>query len=124
MSQAKNLTQEHRESLRAIFGANEDLGRRLGSLSVSVVYDREDDTVVVTLGEPQEAVMESVRNRLYLRVDPETLKIVGIEIPHVSRRLQDDPVLTEFLRRVFPIASSEAAPAMQLAGALRDLVRP
>jgi len=124
VSQAKNLTQEHRESLRAIFGANEDLGRRLGSLSVSVVYDREDDTVVVTLGEPQEAVMESVRNRLYLRVDPETLKIVGIEIPHVSRRLQDDPVLTEFLRRVFPIASSEAAPAMQLAGALRDLVRP
>ena len=79
---------------------------------------------MVTLGEPQEAVMESVRNRLYLRVDPETLKIVGIEIPHVSRRLQDDPVLTEFLRRVFPIASSEAAPAMQLAGALRDLVRP
>jgi hypothetical protein len=38
----------------------------------------------VTIGPPQEALTESVDDWLGLRVDPETLKIVGFEVLHAQ----------------------------------------
>lgn len=52
-----------------------------------------DDLFTLTLGEIQPAVTESVRNSLYLRMDLQTWRIVGIEIPELSLRLNDDPGL-------------------------------
>ena len=79
-------------------------------LTVNILFDRDDDTFVLTVGDPQDAIAESINNYLYLRVDPDSLKIVGIEIPHVSRRLNDQPLLAEMLRRTLPLAAEEARP--------------
>ncbi|MBM2811672.1 MAG: hypothetical protein HW416_2431 [Chloroflexi bacterium] len=119
----KDLIAKHVASVRTVIDANLDLQERLASLSLCVVHDREDDLFTLTIGEPQEAVTESVRNRLYFRVDPDTLKIVGIEIPHVSARLNDDPLLEGFLRRFLPLAGPEQTPAIEAARELRELVK-
>jgi len=105
---------EHNEALQEILKANEDLADRMRSLSYHMLYDREDDTLTVTFGEPEEAITESSANRMYLRFEPETLKIVGFEIPHVSKRLKDDRILGDMLRSILPKAD--------LAGELRGAV--
>ncbi len=116
------LAEEHAASLREVAAANRDLRSRLTELSVRVLHDRDDDTFILTIGEPQEAITESVRNRLYYRLDPDTLKIVGIEIPHVSRRLADDPLLASLLRQFLPLVEPESPHAAQVARELSDLI--
>jgi len=118
----KKLVEEHIDSVKKIIASNLDLQDRLASGSLCVMYDRDEDLFLLTIGEPQEAVTESVRNRLYFRVDPDSLRIVGIEIPHVSRRLKDDPLLSGFLRRFLPQASMESSSAVAAASDLRQLV--
>ena len=65
-----------------ILAANSDLEERLGSLNVVVTYDAEFDIFLLSLGEPQPAITEEVSSGhgLQVRLDPETLKIVGFEI--------------------------------------------
>jgi hypothetical protein len=118
----KELIEEHSASVRAIIDANLDLQDRLASSSLCVVHDRDEDLFTLTIGGPQEAITEGVRNRLYLRVDPDTLKIVGIEIPHVSARLEDDALLSGFLHRFVPLAGPESTSAVKTAEELRSLV--
>ncbi len=72
--------------LEDIFAANADLEQRLMSLSVNVGYDDEFDIFLLTIGEPQPAFTEPIRDGLQLRIDPETLKIVGIEVLGFKRR--------------------------------------
>ena len=87
-----------------------------------MAYDREDDTFFLTIGEAVlDAVYESVDNRLYLRLDPDTLKIVGVEIPHVSWRLKDDPRIRSLLTPYLGMVASDSAPAQRFAEALREL---
>jgi hypothetical protein len=118
----EGLTEKHIESVKKIIAANWDLQDRLATESLCVTYDRDEDMFLLSIGEPQEAITESARNRLYLRVDPDSLRIVGIEIPHVSRRLSDDPLLAGFLRRFLPRASIESASAREAASDLRQMV--
>jgi len=60
--------------------ANSDLEERLRKSEFKVGYDSEHDMLLVTIGAPQEALTEQVSKRLYVRVDPETDKIVGMTI--------------------------------------------
>jgi hypothetical protein len=62
--------------------------------AVSSFYDREDDVLVITIGGPAEAITESVSNTFFLRVDPDTLKLVGIEVSVVKTLIARQP---EFL---------------------------
>ena len=89
--------------------------------SISTLHDREEDTFFLTIGNPQEAIYESVDNRLYLRLDPDTLKIVGVEIPHVSRRLKDDPRIAALLQPYLAVIASESGTAEAFAQTLREL---
>jgi hypothetical protein len=122
MLQEDEFAKQHNDLLHAIFDANDDLPQRVASLSVATFYDREDDTLTVTFGDVQEALTESVRNQFFLRVDPDSLKLVGIEIPHLSRRLKDSPPLAKMLHRFFPLAVVDANPAADFAGEMRELV--
>ena len=74
------LAQEHHEWLLHILAANQDLAERIQTLGVSVDYDEEDDALFITFGPPVEALTESLDGITYLRVDPDTLKIYGLEV--------------------------------------------
>lgn len=107
MTTVADLEHEGDQSLDEVLRANQDLAVRLRELDPDIFYDREGDTFMVTLGEPQEALTESLAGgHLYIRVDPDTLKIVGIEILDLSARLADDPAV----KRVWLAARNLAGP--------------
>ena len=109
MTTKAKLMKEGQAFLRNVLAANQDLAARLRELSISIVYDRDDDTFMLTLGEPQEALTESLDgSRIYIRVDPDTLKIVGIEIPDLSLRVHDAPAVT----RIWLAARDVAGPTV------------
>jgi hypothetical protein len=85
------LAQEHAEAIRAIFDANDDLQDRLVGLDTELVYDPEDDYFAVLIGPPTDATTESIANCILLRVEPDTLKIVGLEIYDFERRRAQAP---------------------------------
>lgn len=87
------LDREHLAVLARIRAANADLQERLESLGVTVSYDREDDVLMLLFGRPEEAMSESIDNTLLLRVHPETLKIVGVEVVGLRAHLADRPDL-------------------------------
>jgi uncharacterized protein YuzE len=74
------LEQEHRAWLPRILATNEDLADRIQALGVSVDYDEDDDALFIYFGPPVEALTESVNGVVYIRVDPDTLKIYGVEV--------------------------------------------
>ena len=130
MTTRAKLIRDGEAFFKSVLHANEDLAVRLRGLSISITYDRDDDTFMLTLGDHREALTESVdESRLYIRIDPDTLKIVGVEIPELTVRLGDDPVVKRIwlAARNLPgpclAADSAAADAVErLAHELRELV--
>ena len=80
------LAREHHDLLRAIFAANEDTRDRVARLGVVAAYDPDEDYFGLVIGGPAEATIESLANTILFRVEPETLKLVGIEIYDFERR--------------------------------------
>lgn len=64
----------------ALQKANIDLSERLFGEGVSVAYDEDGDTLFLTIGEGREAISEQVVDGIYLRVEPNSLRIVGCVI--------------------------------------------
>ena len=94
MTTKARLVKEGETFLQRVLKANEDLETRLRNLSMCIAYDRDDDTFMLTLGQPAEALTESLDGgRLYVRIDPETLSIVGVEVPDLTLRLGDTPAV-------------------------------
>ncbi|MBM3942069.1 MAG: DUF2283 domain-containing protein [SAR202 cluster bacterium] len=60
--------------------ANVDLADRIEAERVTLDYNPEADVLTITIGEPQVAITEPLFDDIMYRVDPDTLKIVGIEI--------------------------------------------
>jgi hypothetical protein len=85
------LAREHHDMLRALFAANDDLRDRVARLGVVAEYDPDEDYFGLVIGGPAEATTESLANTILFRVEPETLKLVGIEIYDFEkrRRVQD-----------------------------------
>jgi len=109
MTTKAKLVKEGEAFFKSVLQANEDLAARFRELSVYIAHDRDDDTFILTLGEPQEALTESLDgSRIYVRIDPDTLKIVGIEIPDLTTRLNDDPVV----KSIWAAARTVAAPSI------------
>jgi hypothetical protein len=50
------------------------------SQGVDIVYDAPLDTLFVEIGGPKEALSEHVVDNIMVRVEPDTLEIVGVEI--------------------------------------------
>lgn len=96
-----DLLKQHEDVLKEILNANADLRERR---ITCVQFDPDQDMLAVWLGDSQETITETMNNRVYLNLDPETLRIVWVEIPHVSARLADDPVLAKLLTGLLPRA--------------------
>ena len=112
----QRLADEHRRSVKEVFDANSDFPLRLATSSINTFYDRDGDTFYLTIGEPQDddAVYESVdEDRLLLRLDPDNLRIRAIEVPDVSVRLSDDPLIEALLRPYLAVLTLDTAPASE-----------
>ena len=98
------LAREHHDMLRAIFAANEDIRARVARLGVVAEYDADEDYFGLVIGGPAEATTESLANTILFRVEPQTLKLVGIEIyDFEKRRRVPDPRLAALVEFWAPI---------------------
>jgi hypothetical protein len=121
----KHLLEEGDAVLREILEANEDLGTRLATLPIWIYYEPDEDLFSLVLDKPQEALTEETDNGLYVRTDPETLKIVGFEIPRLNHRVRDDVAVAKLWEAAVGLvgaSSSEPRPADQLARYLRKML--
>ena len=91
------LRREHTAVLRNILGSNDDLFERVRKAGIVEDYDREGDILYLWLGGPQPASSESVDGLLYLRVDPESSRIVGIELEHAREIVREAPFISKFV---------------------------
>ena len=67
-------------SFEEIRKANFDLGERIEAEGVTFDYNPEADVVSIIIGKPADAVTEPLIDDIMYRLDPETLKVVGVEI--------------------------------------------
>ena len=56
---------------------NMDLTERLFSEGVTISYDKDGDTLFITIGDPREAITEQIVDSLFYRIEPVTLKVIG-----------------------------------------------
>jgi hypothetical protein len=87
----QQLQAEHAEMIRAIVEANRDLATRSQALGVRAGYDPDEDVISVTIGPVVESSTESVDHRFYFSVEPDSLKIVGIDIFGVRDLVTNPP---------------------------------
>jgi hypothetical protein len=52
---------------------------------LKLAYDQENDIVYVSLGEPKEAICETLDNGVVIKRDPHTRQVVGLILLDVSR---------------------------------------
>lgn len=81
--------------------ANLDLTERLFYEGVRLVYDEDGDTLLVTIGQEQPAITTHVIDGVYLRIHPETLKIVGCTVIAFASDLLAN---NKLIRKLFPDA--------------------
>lgn len=91
MKLREELRAQHDATLQAILAANGDLEERLRCASVSVFYDADADLLMVSFGESDGAVTETIDNRIALRTQVDTLKLIGIEILGFQAHAAEDP---------------------------------
>ena len=82
------LRREYRQVIDRIMSANGDLDDRLRSARVEATYYGDDDTLAITIDGPCEALSQDIDDDLYLRVDPGTYKLCGVQLLHFSQHLQ------------------------------------
>ena len=63
-----------------LWEANKDYVATIEQEGVYVVFDSTLDTLFVEFGGPREALSEHAIDNIMVRIDPDTLKIVGFEI--------------------------------------------
>ena len=90
-------------TLQEIHSRNSDLAERLEASSLRVSYDEEFDIFMLTIGEPQPAITEEIVDGLQLRLEPDSLKLLGFEILRFkSRYLKANPEFAEHFAALFP----------------------
>lgn len=82
----------------AIAHVNTNLSERLYEEGVELFYDREADTLFVTIGRDKGAITEQVIDTVYIRVDPETNVISGYTLLRFESNLLANNAL---LRKAF-----------------------
>ena len=81
--------------------ANLDLAERLYSEGVFITYDEDGDTLLITIGQGQPAITTHVVDGIYVRIHPETLKVVGCTVIAFASDLLAN---NKLMRKLFPDA--------------------
>ena len=112
----------HAELIIRILDANEDLPERMDQEGITLEWDRAEDILYVTLGDPRPSLTESVRNTTYLRVHPDTLKLHGVEFHHAAALASRSPKFAALLALAEKQAGAPLKIPRRLAQDLRELV--
>jgi hypothetical protein len=124
------LEHEHTALIQKIMATNGDLGSRMATLGVTSEYDVENDILFVAIGAPVAALTETIDNWIGLRVDPVTLKLVGLEILGARANAPSLAILTTRLLLLLAVTQwpaerrSEPVPVQlyeDLAASVREL---
>ncbi len=88
---------ERKELFRRVQDANTDIVDRIRGVGLNFELDPEEDSVIIYLGQTiRPAITEAFNgDPIYVRLDPETYKIVGFEVLNFSRHLKESPVVQE-----------------------------
>jgi hypothetical protein len=112
----------HAAMIIRILNANEDLSERMDQEGITLEWDRAEDVLYVTLGDPRPSLTESVRNTIYLRVHPDTLKLHGVEFHHAAALASQSPKLAALLELAEQQAGAPLKIPRRFAQDLRELV--
>jgi hypothetical protein len=67
--------------LEKVAEANFDILERLDKWGAGITYDEDSDVLLINIGhKPNEAITEHLIDTIYYRIDPDSLKIVGLTI--------------------------------------------
>ena len=84
-----------------LLSANRDYLDRIEQEGMQVVYDAALDTLFVEIGGPREALSEHAGDNVMVRIDPETLHIVGLEIlDFFADFLPNNRLIQDFVREM------------------------
>jgi uncharacterized protein YuzE len=132
---AEQLRAEHRAFIERIVAANQNLADLLSREPLTLEWDAEGDILYLTLGKPRESTTENLTDCAYIRVDPETLELHGLEFHYATEQLEEFPHLRKSLQaaarltktpldRLPPALAGEDVPAdaATVAQSLRELV--
>ena len=82
-----------------LWPANRDYIERIEREGIDIIYDSALDALFVEFGGPREALSEHAFDNVMVRVDPESLHIVGFEILNFfSDFLPHNRLIQEFVR--------------------------
>ena len=127
---AERLAAEYDEALRRVRAENADLAERLIRLGASVYCDPEEDEFILMVGMPGPAATLEVDDVFNLRIDPETWKILGFDVPDVKACALVHPSFVASIRRLIQLALRapgtyarvEGNQVAEIASSLRQLV--
>jgi len=87
----------HAALINEIIAANQDFAERAANATLRVIFDSDEDLFIFELGGPQASMTESVHNTIFLRVDPNTLKLNGIEFYNCRKLAETEPTFRDFV---------------------------
>jgi uncharacterized protein YuzE len=70
----------YQDNLERFKQANQNYIDKIQHDGLTAIYDAMLDTLFVEIGEPREALTEHLGDNVMVRIDPETLEVVGLEI--------------------------------------------
>lgn len=76
------LQAEYDAAVQRVLGANPDWATGILRDDLSVYYDDEDDLAIVLFGPLTDCVMLELDDWIWVRLDPQTDRIIGLEFPH------------------------------------------
>ena len=92
----RNLRDAFAADLIKIVNANADLAERLRSAHVTAAYDLEEDFLDVRLDGASNAESVMLVEDLWLRLNPDDRKLVGVELEHLHRHVDKSSAALQF----------------------------
>jgi hypothetical protein len=81
--------------------SNFDLSERLFNDGVSLSYDEDGDTLLITIGEPKNSISKPFFDGIYIQIEPTSYKITGCTI---LAFMSDFLGKNKLIRKLFPNA--------------------
>jgi len=88
-------------------GAYQDLITRIEHEGVNLVYDATLDSLFIEFGGPEAALSEHVADNIMIRINPETLRVVGFEVVDFLEDFMPHNRLLALAMEDFPIRKGE-----------------
>ena len=100
-----------------IIESNFDLSERLFNEGVSLSYDEDSDTLLITIGEPKPSISKPFFDGMYIQIEPSSYKVTGCTILAFMSDLFGK---NKLIRKLFPNALEKlqaSAGIIKLSGA-------